>query len=339
MADLATQAPSIRESLSAAVETVVDAQEPIVEAVEPVEAVAPVEAKEEAPKPAEADTTKPERVRTQDGKFTRKEPAVVEEKAVIKTKPPSTWKKEIAQKWEAVDPDVQAEIIRREMNIHEGIREYKSAAEESRSLREVTKNYEPLLHSLGATPVQVVAQLLPTANILYTGTPEQKMMALAQTARDFGVDLAQLASIPQQQVDPYFAQLNNKLDQLSNSFYSQQQTQQQAQVMQAQQEEQQLQTELQTFAASHPHFETVRYQMGQLLDSGLAANLEEAYSTAVFASPELRPQIAAQQQAQAAQRSRSAAVSVRGSPTGAQAPANPADRRSALAYAFSKHSR
>lgn len=335
--DLATQAPSIRDALSEAIETVTN--DAPVETTE-VEPEAPeVQAQPEAT----AEPEKPqERPRMADGKFARKDeaPAEVTDKPVVRTKPPSTWKKEAAQKWDQVDPEIQAEIIRRELNIHEGIREYKSAAEEARMLREATKQYEPLLQQLGTSPVQVVAQLLPTANVLYTGTPEQKLYALAQTARDFGVDLAQLASLPAAQpVDPYFAQLNAKLDQLSNSVYSQQQAQQQAQMMRAQQEEAQLHTELTSFAATHPHFETVRYQMGQLIDSGLASDLEEAYGMAVFAHPELRPQMAVQQQAQAAQKAKSAAVSVRGSPTGATAPSNVADRREALRYAFSKHSR
>src|SRR5262249_38708846 len=53
-------------------------------------------------------------------------------------------------------------------------------------------------------------------------------------------------------------------------------------------DEAQISNMLSDFAQSHPHFESVRYTMGQLLSAGVAHDLESAYDKALALNPPSR---------------------------------------------------
>jgi hypothetical protein len=59
-------------------------------------------------------------------------------------------------------------------------------------------------------------------------------------------------------------------------------------------EQQQINSQLTAFAKDHPHFEAVKVKMGQLMQAGLASDLESAYQQAIAITPEISDQIRAE---------------------------------------------
>ena len=121
--------------------------------------------------------------------------------------------------------------------------------------------------------------------ILSQAPYQQKVQLFNQLAKDYGIDLnsAYSGENTTQYQDPQAYALQQQLRQL------------QAQVEQVgswkqQQENQVLMSEIQRFSSDvekHPHFEAVREQMAQLLERGLANDLESAYVKAVRLNDEV----------------------------------------------------
>jgi hypothetical protein len=98
-------------------------------------------------------------------------------------------------------------------------------------------------------------------------------------------------------------------------------------------------SEIRSFAEKSEHFEAVRPVMVQMLRSGLAKDLNEAYTKAIRLDPSISAQTAQQGQVDAAKRAaadraaksaRAAAVSVRGATPGSPTTPKAQDRRSML---------
>jgi hypothetical protein len=152
-----------------------------------------------------------------------------------------------------------------------------------------------------------------------------------------------LVAQPQQARDPYVASLEQKIARLEGQW-----TQQQQQAQQQVQE--QVLSTIDAFARDpkHPHFKTVSASMGTLMQAGEAKDLEEAYQMAVWARPDLRAQLLAEQQAQQntqaqarqrTEKARAKAVSVRGGPGGFTPAPDPKQNdtvRGALQAAFAE---
>lgn len=173
---------------------------------------------------------------------------------------------------------------------------------------------------------------------------------LNHIARSYGVDLRSLAGQATQQqpgaeglqAPTAMPELQSVLQPLVQQVQTLQQQLQQSQQQTEQQKLSEAQATVQSFAAKpeNLYFENVRPVVAKLLEQGLATTLEDAYQQAIWASPEIRPLLVAEQakasatasqakvqeqaarsKAQAAQRS---AGSITGAPApGAQAPAGP----------------
>ncbi len=113
--------------------------------------------------------------------------------------------------------------------------------------------------------------------------------------------------------------------------------------------EREAQTEIESFREGHPLLDDVREDMAKLVQHGLASSLQEAYEKATYANPTTRAKLLAEQQAKAeAERrqkeqqrtdaAKSAAVQVKGAPTGGpnSAASKAKDRRAMLEEAFSR---
>jgi hypothetical protein len=158
-------------------------------------------------------------------------------------------------------------------------------------------------------------------------------------AQDYGIQLSQDGiQMPEQQyVDPYQQQLMQQL----------QATQQQVQQLSAirdQEENARLNQEINRVSSDKerfPHFEMVREDMAQLLERGLAQNLETAYSKAVRMNDEaykletdklLKSTSSQASKAQQVARAKATAISPRSvTPSGQVSKGDAKDRRSLLA--------
>lgn len=204
-------------------------------------------------------------------------------------KRPTTWKKEYVEVWEKMQsgkPLDKAEFAKfaeyanqRESEYKKGVSAYKAEADNARQLTEAIGQFTPELQKHGIHPVAWINNLGRAHYTLANGTYEQKLNAFNRLAQDYGIQLNQDAlQMPEQAyVDPYQQQLMQQL----------QATQQQVQQLSAireQEENARLTQEISRVSSDKerfPHFEMVREDMAQLLERGLAPNLETAYAKAV----------------------------------------------------------
>ena len=267
-----------------------------------------------------------------------------------KSKRPSSWKKDYWEVWDKLEngqpttPEetskLLAYITQREGEFASGVSTYRQEADSAKELRQAIEPFMPQLQQYGVKPTEWIQNLGRAHQALALGTPEQKVQMFQQLAREYGIQFDGMGQA--QQVDPQLQMLTQQVRQLQSGWQS---FQTQAQ----QQEEARLKDHIQQFQedGSHPHFETVREQMAQLLGAGLAPDLQTAYDMAVWSSPETRAlelqrqqQGSTQQAAQAAAKAKAKAISPRSVTPQVQANANAnKDRRTLIAEQLGSASR
>jgi hypothetical protein len=261
---------------------------------------------------------------------------------------PTTWKKEYVEVWEKMKegkPLDKQEFVKfaeyanqREAEYKRGVSAYKAEADNARELTQAIGQFVPELQKHGIHPVAWINNLGRAHYTLANGTHEQKLNAFNRLAQDYGIQLNQDAiQMPEQQyVDPYQQQLMQQL----------QATQQQVQQLSAireQEENARLNQEISRVSSDKerfPHFEMVREDMAQLLERGLAPNLETAYAKAVRMNDEaykleqdrlLKSASTQASKAQQVAKAKATAVSPKSvTPSGQVSKADAKDRRSLL---------
>jgi hypothetical protein len=263
-------------------------------------------------------------------------------------KRPTTWKKEYVDVWNKMQegkPLDKAEFAKfaeyanqRESEYKKGVSAYKAEADNARELTQAIGQFVPELQKHGIHPVAWINNLGRAHYTLANGTYEQKLNAFNRLAQDYGIQLNQDAlQLPEQAyVDPYQQQLMQQL----------QATQQQVQQLSAireQEENARLNNEISRVSSNKerfPHFDMVREDMAQLLERGLAQDLESAYAKAVRMNDEafkleqeklLRSAGTQASKAQQVAKAKATAVSPRSvTPSGQVKSTDAKDRRSLL---------
>ena len=210
-------------------------------------------------------------------------------------KPPDGWTATAKAKFATLEPDIQAEIVRRETDMHRQFTTQDQDRTLGKGIRETAAPYLATIRAEGGDEKQAFAQFLNYAHIMRSGTPSQKAQALQAVAQQYNVELGQpLQQAPQNQ------QFENALQRLDRLERERQEEIQQRQV----QEHSTLTGEIEAFKAEpgHEHFEAVKTFMGTLLQSGQASTLKEAYDQAIWANPEIRSTLTAAQTANAEQK-------------------------------------
>lgn len=260
-----------------------------------------------------------------------------EEAAAPDTSAPEAWTRDAKDQWGKLPPAVQAAVTKREADVANGIKQLQE------KYREIDAAIAPRLETLkrtGHAPAQAINQLFlwfealtADSERLKKGQPAQAFPALAQS---FGIDLSQLVpgqaaqgqQAPQQpaaqtgpgaaqgaqaapsEIPSWFqeqmAQLQNALGQRFGSFEQALAAQNQAKTQEV----------LGVWAKDKPYYEDVRVMMAHLLQSGAVppmpngnADLDKAYDMALYALPEVRARVLADQQkaAEAARKQKEAA--------------------------------
>ena len=262
---------------------------------------------------------------------------------------PTTWKKEYLPLWDKLDrgenlsPEEARKMLeystQRESEYKKGVSAYKAEADNARALTEAISPFVPELQKNGIHPAAWINNLGRAHMILSQAPYQQKVELFSQLAKDYGIDLnsAYSGENTTQYQDPQSVALKQQIDYLNQQV-------QQVASWREQQEQGVLMNEIQRFSSDadkHPHFEAVREQMAQLLENGLANDLETAYAKAVRLNDEVwqteqnRLLQQATNQATQAQRlakAKAAAVSPRSVTPNTQAGASEKkDRRSLLA--------
>jgi hypothetical protein len=266
----------------------------------------------------------------------------------VKLSRPTTWKKEYVEIWDKMEkgqPLKKEDFVKfaeyanqREAEYKRGVSAYKAEADNARQLTQAIGPFVPELQQQGIHPVAWINNL-GRAHMMLTKAPyEQKVQMFHRLAQDYGIQLNQDAmQMPEQAyVDPYQQQLMQQL----------QATQQQVQQLSAireQEENSRLMSEISRVSSNKerfPHFEMVREDMAQLLERGLAQDLESAYAKAVRMNDEaykleqeklLKSASTQASKAQQVAKAKATAVSPRSAtPSGQVSKTDAKDRRSVL---------
>ena len=232
--------------------------------------------------------------------------------------PWASWKREAQTVLSQLPPETQKLIQEREEQFHKGIEQYKADAYQGRALGKALAPHMEYLNQVGVTPETAINTLINAEKILRTADPQTKTNMFMKLAHDYGIDVNSLTNVP---FDPYKYQLEQQL---------QAQQAQLAQIMQSRQiaEEAQLGQTIEQFAQTHEYFDEVRETMADLLDKGLASDLNDAYSKAVRLNDDVFNRTTqnsgqmnqVQRANNAAKAAKAAAVLVKGSPVGGLKP-------------------
>ena len=311
---LGTSEPTLRDELSHAFQAIKDAPE------------------------GETPAQREERVRDAQGKFTEKpaQAKPAERKTLtlpdkgqpaktVEAKPvtaPEGWTAAAKAKFATLDPEIQAEVVRRETDMHRQFTAQDTDRSLGKKIREVAAPYLATIRAEGGDEGAAFQQFLNYAHIMRAGTPQQKAAALQNVAQLYNVPIGQQAQQPQ--VHPALQAQQAELGRI-NQWIEQQNQQRQNQ------EQAQLFGEIAAFKAAdgHEHFDKVEKLMGTLLMNEQAENLQDAYDKAIWAHPEIRSTLTAQQVAAAEEKrmsaisgktdaARRAAGSITGGPGGAK---------------------
>ena len=282
-------------------------------------------------------------VRDDQGRFAPKkaqqqEEAPEPEEEPVWSKPPASWKKDYHEVWMSADPKMREYAWQREEQMKRGVEPLLSKAQFADAMQEALEPYMDTIRGLGMSPDKAVAALAQADYTLRNSPPDQKLQYFMQLAQSYGINLGQAQAQPQQSIDPMVYQLQNELNRVRGEVMGWKQQQEMAQ-------NQQLLNEINDFSAKAEHFEEARPTMIQLLQSGVAETLEDAYDKAIRLDSALFDRVQQARQAEvnakkaadkdrAAKSARAAAVSVRGSTPGTNTAPKATSRRDMLMEAL-----
>ena len=316
------------------------------------ETPAPDTGADPAAAPSEADASA-ERPRNERGQFIKADGTVDTEAEAARTvsdadpapdkpeqpstaaEPPKSWSADVKAEWSKLPPAVQQAVIKRENEINEGGRRW---SEEKRTYDEMLAPVREQAQRAGVDEREGLNRLLSASAFL----ERDPANAIAWLAKAYGVDLSKPTNSnaqPQPPADPVIAKLHQEVSGLKSTL-------QQREVAEAR-------SAIEAFAKSpgHEHFEAVKATMGNLITSGQATDLNDAYEKAIWLDPGIRPQLIAAQTASelasrraaekaAADKARAGALSLSGSPVGGPVPQAPQEYetvRDAVKAAFRQH--
>jgi hypothetical protein len=251
---------------------------------------------------------------------------------------PKTWNQaskgywdKLSGHWVKLPPEVQQLIDSREQEVHKGFTRQDDERAFGREMHKAVQPYLQLIQSEGGTPARAVSNLLQTAALLRTGTPEQKTQAIMNVVRAFNVQIPGSDGKPVES-NAEIAALREQVSRMENYI-------QQRHWNEQQQTQASIESEIETFASDpkNAHFETVKADMAALLKEGRAKDLQDAYDKAMWAHPDLRGQLLAEREREAeqkkqeeirakAQAAKRKAISIVGAPGNTQSAAKSSDR-------------
>lgn len=205
---------------------------------------------------------------------------------------PAAWSPAAKAAYAQLPEVVRNEIAKREQDWDKGLAQRSQDAERLNRLHQVLAPYAERLQLAGLTESQAVQQLFAASDYLRRD-PVNALIYLAQT---HGVDPRAFAQVlmggqgQQPQVAPEVRQLYGEFQALKQGLDSERSQARNAQY-------QQMLSQVESFAKDpqHAYFENVREPMAQLVESGRAKDLQDAYEQATWAHPEIRPLLIQQQ--------------------------------------------
>lgn len=194
----------------------------------------------------------------------------------------------------------KAAIQRREQDFHRQLTKHDEERAFGRSFAEIAQQHQSVINRTGVAPQRIFHDFLTIMNVLGGNDIQAKAGILRDVAVRHGLTPQQMwggAPIqnPQpgpsgQQPSPQAMQLPPPVLQMTQEWNEFKQRQEQQQRESVQREEQETYNEIVAFR-SKPEarfFDHVKDHMVAMLQAGAATNLEEAYSQAIWARPDIR---------------------------------------------------
>jgi hypothetical protein len=228
--------------------------------------------------------------RDEHGKFVSREPKELEPEEPIEPvaeapaevvepiEVPSRMPKEIRDAWNELPEGVRTALERREEETHRIATKVDRERQIGRHFDTMVEPYKELIEQEGGTPLAAVADLLNTAKILRSGTPEQKVALLNQVATQFGIDIEQAYyARPDPQLASAQLQIARRDAELA-TYHAQS----------ASADGDRIEAQINDFKATHEHFDTVSGEMARLIAAGVVPDLQTAYDYAIGTNEALR---------------------------------------------------
>lgn len=219
-----------------------------------------------------------------------------QKRAVNINEPPLSLRAESKAEWMKWPEQARREMHKREHDFHNGVQQYKTAANFAVSLGNEFKPYEALLRSQNHTPQALTKDFMNSHYRLSTGSTEAKVSELVRVAGLYNLSVNDLQGVlanvqsgaiqPPAAPAPEYIELRREFDQLKQE--------------RTQAEEAAIQAEIRGFETDgkHEHFKQVAVEMGALMSAGRASSMQEAYDKAIWANPEIRAKLQAKQLAE-----------------------------------------
>lgn len=291
-------------------------------AVEPVE-----EVKDE--KPGEDKVEKPEKARDEKGKFAKPDKAEPAAKDVVQTvaladapaqaaetapvdgrdlnRAPSSWKPAAKAAWATLPPEIRTEIQRREGDFLNGQAGLLPDAQLGKSMRQIIEPHAGRIQAVGGAE-KAIAGLLQTEAVLSQGQQAQKIAAIQELIRYYGVQMPQPqigADGQVQAIQPQQTFSDPRVDTLLARMEAQQRAQESSDSSRRQTVINKWENETDAKGLPlRPYVANVIDEMVAIIPQVRARNpglgeqdvLQQSYESAIWAHPEIRPLLQKQQQ-------------------------------------------
>lgn len=197
------------------------------------------------------------------------------------------------EEFRAASATIMAEVEKREGDF---LNAYRGDMAIVQSIKPRLEPFMPVIQQHGLDAGQLIGDLLQYQYTLAKGSPQERVQIFKQLASDYQIPLEQLgiAAQPAQNsdgsidyIDPQVQSLQAKIQELEsvvNGFKATQQQHQQT-VMAASREKAAAEIEAFSKDPAHPYFSEVERDMEQLIRSGVAKGLKDAYDKAVWQNP------------------------------------------------------
>lgn len=209
-------------------------------------------------------------------------------------KAPQSWTPAAREKWTAIPEDIRKEIVRREEAAVNGVRQLQ---EKYAPHEHFTNTLAPFIQEgiqAGVAPDVYISNVLQAERVLRTADVPAKFQALLGIADQYGIPLRDIIneSVGQKVLGPASAQQRPTVPPEVAAEI------QEMRRWRAQQEGAGIQQTVEQFRQGKEFFEDVRVAMADLIDTGRARTLEEAYDQACWMTPEVRTVMLQRQQGQ-----------------------------------------
>lgn len=183
---------------------------------------------------------------------------------------PSSWKEDELQNWESTPEQVRKAVERREREMNKFMEETAPRRKLAETFEQTTSRYADILEQAGIDPLNAYTESLEFYKVLRSDDENLKRQAINHIAQTYGVRL----DAKEEPSDPITSAIRQELQGIKSELGNWKKQQAEAQQLEATKQ-------IESFSKGREHFEQVRYQMGQLIQAGIASDMEEAYDQAL----------------------------------------------------------